>query len=282
MSLRAFSILVLSTFALAGCAKQEPYPNPTFRVTLDEAAARLAQLEAEPRRQLQRPLVILGGFLDFGVGPYVYQKQIERFVDGRIIRITFADCFSFDACRDKLVATLEREFKSDDPSQTTEVDVIGQSMGGLIAIHAAMDDFLMSRRVHIARLFTISSPLGGAKLATWTPFDVFGFQADMRPGSTLYTRLAQARFDFPIYSYTRLDDDTVGEAYASLPGRGVWWVDNPPLERAHIGVFRDDRVLLDIVLRLRGEKPVTVEPPAPLPKRTMTNPTKATQGRPVP
>ena len=54
----------------------------------------------------------------------------------------------------------------------------------------------------------------------------------------LEERIAKTKFDFPIYSYTRLDDGTVGEAFAGLPGIGVWWVDNTPGERAHIAIFR--------------------------------------------
>ena len=53
-----------------------------------------------------------------------------------------------------------------DDSTTYEVDVIGQSMGGLIAVYAALDDPTLGKRVKIRRLYTICSPLQGAKLAT--------------------------------------------------------------------------------------------------------------------
>ncbi len=255
---------LIAALLLGGCAATPPTRNPSFPITAQQASQRLKALEGK-RIKLERPLVILGGFLDLGVGPYLYEKQIQRFFDGRVIRVSFADCVTFEACRAKLIATLTDELGGADADRTAEVDVIGQSMGGLVAIFASLEDPALGKRLNIHRLFTISSPLSGAKLATLTPFNVFGFQADMRPDSPLYQRLAKTRFHFPIYSYTRLDDTSVGEAYASLPGRGVWWLDNVPGERAHIAIFRDDRVLLDIVLRLRGDKPVTTYPPAPLP-----------------
>jgi pimeloyl-ACP methyl ester carboxylesterase len=238
--------------------------NPSFPITAVEARERMRDLQAQPK-PLQRPLVILGGFLDPGFGPDRWKAVIDRSVDGTIITITFSDLYSFQSFRERVVKTLDEQVGDVDPDQTVEVDVIGQSMGGLTALYSSLDDPKLGKRLRIKRLFTISSPLTGSKLAMLTPFNVFAYQADMRPESLLLRRITAAKYDFPIYSYTRLDDTTVGEMFASLPGIGVWWLDNPPGERAHIGIFRDPRVLLDIILRLRGETPITRSPPAPLP-----------------
>lgn len=259
------SILLLGVAALlSGCVTPAPKMNPSFNVSAEQADIALSILKENPK-PLDRPLVVLGGFLDVGFGPAYYSRALEKFVDGRIVRVTFATCTSFPQCRERLIAALDRELGKASGTETVEVDVIGQSLGGLIAVYASLDDPRFAKRLKIKRLFTISSPLAGAKMATWTPFNLFGFQADLRPGSDLYVKLAKAKFDFPIYSYTRLDDGTVGEQYAALPGHHAWWVDNPPFERAHVGVFADKRVLLDIVRRLRGETPIGTEPPAPLP-----------------
>ncbi len=264
----ACALVLASISVSAGCATRVPAvaapSNPSFPVTIDQADFGLSLLREQPK-QLERPLVIVGGFMDIGVGPYRYEKSIRPFVKGKIIRIAVADLYSFNLFRQRLVSRIDEALGVVDPNETVEVDVIGQSMGGLIALYAAIDDPALGKRVRIKRLFTISSPLTGAKLALLTPFNVFAFQGDMRPGSMLYQRIATTKFDFPIYSYTRLDDGTVGEVFAGLPGIGVWWVDNTPGERAHIAVFRDHRVLLDIVRRLRGEAPITRTPPAPLP-----------------
>lgn len=265
MLLRSASLFVLFAYAqLVGCTTPPPLSNPSFKISEEQADVALHEMKAKPK-PLDRPLIVLGGFLDLGFGPYFYAKAVDRYVDGQILRVTFASNTHFAQCRAKLIATIDRELGDVDSDETVEVDVIGQSMGGLIAIYSALDDPALGKRLKIKRLFTISSPLSGAKLAMWTPFNVFGFQADMRPNSNLYQRLAKTEFDFPIYSYTRLEDGTVGEQYAALPGRNVWWVDNPPWERAHVGVFNDSRVLLDIVRRLRNETPVATDPPAPLP-----------------
>ena len=107
----------------------------------------------------------------------------------------------------------------------------------------------------------------GGMLATLTPFNCWPMQRDMRPGSAMYARLAAERPTCEVFSYTRLDDQIVGEAFATTPGGDLWWLDNPRPERSHIGALTDGRILLDIVRRLRGEPPVATSPPAPLPSR---------------
>jgi pimeloyl-ACP methyl ester carboxylesterase len=257
---RVFATLLLSV----GCAGAAPTTNPSFDMTTKRAVETLRQLEAQPKA-LRRPLVILGGFADLGFGPRMYARQVDRVVDGCIIRIAFATCVNFEQCRLQLIRELDRQLPESQNDGPVEIDVIGQSMGGLIALYSALDDPTLGGRVRIHRVFTLSAPLSGARLAMLTPFNVFGFQADMRPGSTLYQKLAKAPFDFPIYSYTLLNDTTVGEAFSALPGRSVWWLDSPRFQRAHVAVFSDPRILLDIALRLRDEPPVALDPPAPLP-----------------
>ncbi len=64
-----------------------------------------------------------------------------------------------------VIDAVDQKFPSSDPEVTTEVDVIGYSMGGLAARYAAMPATavnLSKRRLQIGRLFTISSPHRGA------------------------------------------------------------------------------------------------------------------------
>lgn len=258
------SLQAVTPLPIASPRPHQPFANPSFPISSDEAQHRLLELQKQPKK-LERPLVILGGFLDPGFGPDRWKRSLGNVVSGQIITITFADLYSFQSFRERVVKTLDDALGPASPTETAEVDVIGQSMGGLVALYSALNDPALGKRVRIHSLFTISSPLTGAKLAMLTPFNVFSYQADMRPDSNLYRRINKQKFNFPIYSYTRLDDTTVGEMFASLPGLGLWWLDNPPGERAHVGVFRDSRVLLDVALRLRGEKPVATYPPAPIP-----------------
>jgi pimeloyl-ACP methyl ester carboxylesterase len=238
--------------------------NPSFPISIEEARTRLKATESD-KRQLDRPLVICGGFMDFGLGPWLMKRKLDRHVSGKIILVSFATCGSFQGCRERLVRRIDAELGVDGSQATKEVDVIGQSMGGLIALHAAVEDPALGKRVKINRLVTICSPLQGAKLAEATSFDVFRYQRDMRPGSSFYAWIAKASPDCEIISYARLRDDKVGEEYAAPVDRLAWWVDTPKSEDAHDRADFDPRIILDIVLRLRGETPITKSPPAPLP-----------------
>jgi hypothetical protein len=119
----------------------------------------------------------------------------------------------------------------------------------------------------IARLFTISSPLRGAESADM-PVEVHPLQVDLEPGSVFIRRLnadAAKENAYPIYSYIRLGDDTIGYKNAAIPGQSAWWVATPTMSAPHDSAFSDRRIIADIVLRLRGDKPLTHDPPAPLP-----------------
>src|SRR5689334_8938465 len=128
-------LLILSLAASVNAyAHRPPIVNPTFDLTERAAREALAR-EAQAPARLDRPLVILGGFLDVGVGPAIYETRLKRYVRGRIICITFADCTSLAQCRQRVTETLDRELGKVDATRTAQVDVIGQSLGGLIAMY---------------------------------------------------------------------------------------------------------------------------------------------------
>jgi len=251
--------------ALSGCAATATTPpNGSFTATPAEAKLALSEMRRDPK-PLDRPLVVLGGFMDFGVGPAMYVRRLAPHVDGRCVTVVYPTATSFDETRRRTVAAVDRAFgRGTDPDQTVEVDVVGQSMGGLVAMHAALRDPTLGRRLNVRRLYTISSPLQGAKLAQRAGY-LAPLHRDMRPGSRLYRRLASEPIDYELVSYTRLDDRTVGERFAAAAGRGVYWLANPPGQVAHWGAFRDDLILADLVRRLRREPPLTTETPLPLP-----------------
>lgn len=224
--------------------------NPSFDISRNDAIARMRAI-ANDRRRLDRPLLVLGGFLDLGLGPFGVARTLRKVVDGEVIAMQFADCLTFDACR-------RRVLKRVGPA---EVDVIGQSMGGLIALLSAIGE----SPLRIKRLFTVASPLRGSLMAGLTPLNVWPLQKHMRSDAATYATLAANRPAFPVFSYARLGDLTVGTANASLPGEPVRWLANLWPEPAHVGALSDVRILLDIVLRLRGDAPIATDPPAQLP-----------------
>jgi pimeloyl-ACP methyl ester carboxylesterase len=254
-------LLFALTFAGA-CAK--PRVNPSFNLSQSQARAVIRQMKDQPK-PLERPLVILGGFSDPIGAPIFRAICDDLFADRRIIAVSFADCTSFAQCRARVIAAVDRAFPTDDPDETTEVDVIGLSMGGLVGrVSAEPRDDQARRRLRVARLFTISSPLRGAKLARF-PLVLTSIHRDMRAGSALLRRLNASEPGYEIYCYTRLHDRTVGEHLASPAGRDPWWLDASPVVGAHLGAAMDKRILADIARRLRGEEPFTTTPPAPVP-----------------
>ena len=89
---------------------------------------------------------------------------------------------------------------------------------------------------------------------------------DMMLGSAFLKYLDNdVEIDYELVPYARLCDAAVGEKNTAPPGDTPWWVSALPFEDSHVDAIRDPRILTDITRRLRGEPPVTVPPPAPLP-----------------
>lgn len=262
--------------ALAGCGTAGP-ANPSFDTDVAGARAALRRMADEPR-PLDRPVVILGGFNDVGVGAWGVQRRLRQLTgDRRVVTVSFPFCFSFDDCRRRVIAAVDKAFPTDDPTFTTEVDVVGISMGGLVARYvAAPAADPNARRLRIARLFTVSSPHRGATMAD-APLALSSLHRDMRRGSPFLRKLEQAERAaaapadgdgaYELHPYVRLGDWIVGEANAAPAGRTPRWVPTPPLQDSHLQSSQDPRILADIARRLRGEEPLANDPPAPLPRR---------------
>ncbi len=249
----------------AGCSADVPL-NPSFPLTLNDAGLALREMEKLPKEP-SRPIVVMGGIYDPGIASSGIARRIRRVVDADdlVISISFLGCWTFDQCRRRVIEKVQEAFPSDDPDMTTEIDVIAISMGGLVARHAAGLNAEGGRRLRIKRLFTISTPHRGAKLA-WVPtFDPRII--DMRKDSPFLSMLdlAWKNADYEIHPYTRLDDAIVGPANTAPPGSDPWWVANIPGTFSHVFAMFDPRFLADIAHRLRSESPLTHSPPAPLP-----------------
>jgi hypothetical protein len=264
--------LAVTALLLAGCPADPRPANPSFHPTRSQAVA-LLTYDAKHPRPLRRPLVIISGYLDPGILAPRLRDQFRRWTgDPRVLAVSPGLDGSFDDCRRDIVTAVDAAFPTADPDRTAEVDVLGLSMGGLAARAAALPPgprLPSRRRLRIGRLFTISSPLRAAILADAAPGEVYDLQSAMRSGSWLYRLLndgpTSAEDVYPVYSYVRLGDGTVGAANAAVPGTVAWWVATPPLQLPHDAAFGDARILADIACRLRGEPALSRDPPAPLP-----------------
>ena len=249
---------------LAGCRSADPSGNPSFPISRDAGKAALAAAAAHPR-PLPRPVVVVGGYVDFLGAALLAGDLADYLHDDGVIAVSLATAGSFDDCRDRIVTAVEAAHPSAVAGQTVDVDVVGISMGGVAARYAAAPR-PGGRRLRIHRLFTISSPHRGAVLASSLPFDTGPLQRDLRQGSPFVRRLDEGGADpYPVYAYVCLHDGTVGSANAAPYGQVPWWVPPIPLVSPHVSAFLDDRIRADIVRRLRGEPPLTTDPPAPLP-----------------
>ncbi len=253
---------------LPGCSSDTPM-NPTFPLSRAEARAALEQMQQQPK-SLARPVLVLGGILDPGFAASHIADVIRDCVPDRqrIIDVSFFETGTFDACARKVIQTLEKLYPSEDPLNTIEVDVVAFPMGGVVARHAASNEFGASngRRLRIARLFTISAPHQGADIARLPTLDER--IKDMRPGAPFLAELdvpGNGEEDYPLFAYVRLHDGVVGEEHAAPPGMTAWWVPSG-FTLSHTLAGNDSRILADILRRLRYEEPYSIEPPAPLPE----------------
>lgn len=261
---RAISLVTLGS-ALAGCATSPL--NPSFSV--DARAARAALGEMRSRvKPFPRPVVVVAGYLDPAMGCASVADILRAMTPdpSQVVSVPLFSVSSFESCRRRVIEAVEARFPSDDPARTTDVDMIGISMGGLVARDAAIPRDDATPTLSIRRLFTIATPHRGAEMAMLPTLDQR--VADMRPGSEFLRHLNEsfAPAEYETVAYVILGDAVVGEENTVPPGGVVHWLPNQPFQFAHLQVHRDPRILADVARRLRGESPFATDPPAPLPE----------------
>src|SRR5262245_40707409 len=100
-------------WSVMGCSAG--HPNPSFPVTIDAARKDLTRME-EHRTTPPRPIVVLGGYWDPGLGPLVMGGEVrDHFKDVKMIGVSFMFCDSLETCRAKVIAAVERNWPSGDP-----------------------------------------------------------------------------------------------------------------------------------------------------------------------
>lgn len=202
------------------------------------------------------PLVVIGGWADPGIGGTVAATKLRDLTgNGRILAVHPGLAWSFDGAGNKVVDEVEKHF-----GPNAQVDVVGISMGGITARHAAAPDARFGKeghRLNIRNLFTIASPHSGSQLANLAGF--WGTGLAMRSNSPFLQRLArrEADGDYPIVAYARTYDYTIGPGSAlpdHLLDRGqLIWMPANPLGGGHWRPYADERILGDIARRLTTE-----------------------------
>ncbi len=83
-------------------------------------------------------MLLVGGYMDPNVVP-TYQKLFFEKVSSNalLIPVSVGFCNSFGDCRDKVIEAVDEACPNHDPVWTSEVDVVGVSLGGLVARYAA-------------------------------------------------------------------------------------------------------------------------------------------------
>ena len=247
-----FRLLALLLLLLpAGCSI-----GPTVRPTA-------AQLDAGG--PLPRPVIVVGGYLDPGLGPnQTAERLIDLTHDLRIASVSPGFALDMEGAANKIVEAVDAAFPTDEPKWTTEVDVVAISMGGPAARLAAApggafgDD---GRRLRIGRMYSIASPHVGARMADrvgWADLLFAGRQ--MRTGSGFYRELerrekqAPPEEHYPIVQYAKENDLSIGpgsELPDHLLDRGVViWIDTPRGKSGHMKVYADETIRGDIARRL--------------------------------
>jgi hypothetical protein len=284
---RSLLISLVICLAVIGCITggASTTPNSSFDLSVSDAKIALREMRDDPK-PLERPLVILGGYHDPGLAASHLRGEFKKLTgDKRVLGVSFMFCGNFDDCKRDVIAAVDKAFPSDDPIWTTEVDVIGVSMGGLVGRYSALADPFApdGRRLKIARMFTIGTPHRGASMAGMPTFN--SLQIDMRANSKFLRSLDRRERKLPkaaqyeIYPYVRLGDVIVGAENAAPEGQHPLWVPAEPLQDSHMFATMDARIIADMARRLRGEEPFAVGPPQPLPGQTSDESPQAVQAK---
>lgn len=240
----------------------------------DPAAEReLASRLLEIRVPLERPLVVLAGWRSppisaRGVGARL--AALLGVAPRDILSISYPELESAHEALTKAQRLIEQRWPSGTRDQTVELDVIGISMGGLVARLGAMPASIRPAasapntgpRLNIRRLLTLATPHRGARLARWIRLDEGA--AQMRPGSPFLEALNARPPDYELTPYVQLRDWWVGARNCTPDHRGAMWLDTrSPL--SHFTINANRRVLLDVAARLRG-LPALCRGPSPPPR----------------
>lgn len=243
------------------CREGHLIENPSFHPSA-EAMRKARALLAEPAVGVRRPVVMLSGYHSPEFPVAMMHRRLLKYgaVTGdQSVVVTYRSAGMMEEAALKAKAEIAAK-----GWEGREVDIVAHSMGGLIARMLIADHGLAVRR-----LYTLSTPHRGALMAERTAPDEAG--RDLIAGSARILGLDAALPKYlagggELVCYVTLRDWMVGARRCAPPGMTPIWLD---MQRwylrwlSHFNVVRDDRIMVDLALRLRGEVPLSRvgEPP---------------------
>jgi len=236
-----------------------PITNPDFPCTLAQAEDDIGRMRASPVG-LVRPLLVLDGWHSPGVPAFGLGYRLMRATGAKradVMAASYPWAFSLEAAAGFIRRAVQRRGWAG-----REIDVVGVSMGGILARGLAADTLgAGSGWFRPVRLITFVSPHRGAKLAEFCTIDPASRQ--LRCGSASLAAIdgCHERRGYDLTCYALLRDWMVGATRTAPAGMHPYWVDPVrlvPRMIAHFASVYDARIIADVARRLRGEAPLAL------------------------
>lgn len=234
--------------------------NPDFACTPGAAGDDVRRMRAHPVG-LARPLLVLDGWHSPGVPAYGLGYRLMRATGAAradVMAVSYPWCFSLQAAGRFVRRAVQRRGWAG-----REIDVVGVSMGGILARGLAADSLGAGCDwFRPVRMFTLVSPHRGARLAEVCTIDPASRQ--LRCGSAALAAIdgCHAGRTYDLTCYALLRDWMVGATRTAPEGMEPLWVD-PVTAGAralsHFASIYDARIIADVARRLRGETPLAVK-----------------------
>lgn len=226
-----------------------------------DALRRVSDQRRQQRGRLDRPVLVLSGYRAPGVMGGNMARRLASLLGAPLDdfrMISYPHMGDLDRVARTVDQIVRREFYSGE-----EFDVVGISMGGLIARMLAADDYARERglqRLRLKNLFTMATPHLGAKIAAHIHVDKAA--TEMQIGSPRLAWLNALPRDYELHCYAILNDITVGAKQTALHGDSPMWVRGTPLF-SHSLITEHPLVVLDVAARLANLPGVLDRSPAP-------------------
>lgn len=254
--------LVVDAGQVVFAAMPTATPNDAPRTMIARAREDLARMRRSPA-PVVRPVLLLNGYHAWAGVVASLRHALIALTSRRphdFLDVSYFARASFADIRRHVLDDVECHLGLE-----RELDVVGISMGGLVARLVAMPDEHGNdaRVVHARRIFTIASPHRGALLARRVRPNATA--RDMHPDSPFIARLNQA-IPPGLRCYALTNDRIVGATHTAPAGINPFWFPGT-IAMSHFVTQQHPVILADIARHLRGEASLLSETDASCPPR---------------